>query len=127
MCGVEFPIPRDCHATDGLKAAVSSTDARLLENSPAGSSASPSPVVELNRAVAIAMRDGPAAALALIEAILDRCDPLDCHPAHAARADLCRRPGRAADARVAYERALHLARQMPERRFLERRLAEPTN
>jgi RNA polymerase sigma-70 factor (ECF subfamily) len=84
----------------------------------------PSPVVELNRAVAVAMRDGPAAGLALVEAILERGDLVDYHLAHAARGDLCRRLGRNADARAAFERALALTRQGPERRFLERRLAE---
>jgi RNA polymerase sigma-70 factor (ECF subfamily) len=86
--------------------------------------ADPSPVIALNRAVAISMRDGPAAGLALIEAILDRGDLQDYRPAHAARAELCRRIGRTADARVSFERALALAHQEPERRFLERRLAE---
>jgi RNA polymerase sigma-70 factor (ECF subfamily) len=84
----------------------------------------PSPVVELNRAVAVAMRDGPAAGLALIDSILARGDLADYHLAHAARADMCRRLGRTAEARAAYERALGLAQQEPERRFLERRLAE---
>jgi RNA polymerase sigma-70 factor (ECF subfamily) len=84
----------------------------------------PSPVVELNRAVAVAMRDGPEAGLALIDAILARSDLADYHLAHAARADLCRRRGRTAEARASYEIALTLARQEPERRFLERRLAE---
>ena len=84
----------------------------------------PSPVIELNRAVAVAMRDGPAAGLALVEAILDRGDLLDYRLAHATRAELCRRLGRTADARASYERALALARQEPERRFLERRLVE---
>jgi RNA polymerase sigma-70 factor, ECF subfamily len=86
--------------------------------------AEPSPVVELNRAVAVAMRDGPSAGLALIEAILGRGDLSEYHLAHAARADLCRRLGRTAEARVSYERALSLTGQEPERRFLERRLAE---
>jgi RNA polymerase sigma-70 factor (ECF subfamily) len=84
----------------------------------------PSPVVELNRAVAIAMRDGPQAGLLLIDAILARGDLQDFHLAHSARADLCRRLGRTQDARTAYERALALTRQVPERRFLERRLGE---
>jgi RNA polymerase sigma-70 factor, ECF subfamily len=84
----------------------------------------PSPVVELNRAVAVAMRDGPDAGLALIDAILTRGDLADYHLAHAARADLCRRRGRTAEARASYQMALTLARQEPERRFLERRLAE---
>jgi RNA polymerase sigma-70 factor (ECF subfamily) len=82
-----------------------------------------SPVIELNRAVAVAMRDGPAAGLALIDAILARGDLGDYRLAHAARADLCRRLGRAAEARISYERALKLTKQEPERRFLERRLA----
>jgi RNA polymerase sigma-70 factor, ECF subfamily len=86
--------------------------------------ADPSPVIELNRAVAVAMRDGPSAGLALIEAILDRGDLLDYRLAHAARAELCRRVGRTADARVSYQRALVLTRLEPERRFVERRLAE---
>jgi RNA polymerase sigma-70 factor (ECF subfamily) len=85
----------------------------------------PSPVVELNRAVAVAMRDGPAAGLALIESILARGDLADYHLAHAAHADLCRRLGRTAEARASYQRALDLTRQEPERRFLERRLADP--
>ena len=84
----------------------------------------PSPIVELNRAVAVAMRDGPAAGLALVDAILARGDLADYHLAHAARADLSRRLGQGAQARAAYEKALALARQEPERRFLERRLAE---
>jgi RNA polymerase sigma-70 factor, ECF subfamily len=83
-----------------------------------------SPVIELNRAVAIAMRDGPAAGLVLIDVILDRGDLADYRLAHAARAELCRRLGRTAQARIAYERALALTRQEPERRFLERRLRE---
>ena len=86
--------------------------------------ADPSPVVELNRAVAMAMRDGPAAGLVLIDAILARGDLQDYRLAHAAQADLCRRLGRTAQARAAYERAMALTRQEPERRFLERRLAE---
>jgi RNA polymerase sigma-70 factor (ECF subfamily) len=86
--------------------------------------AAPSPVVELNRAAAVAMRDGPAAGLALIDAILARGELADYHLAHSARAELCRRLGRTAEARAAYERALALARQGPQRRFLERRLGE---
>jgi RNA polymerase sigma-70 factor (ECF subfamily) len=85
--------------------------------------ADPSPIVELNRAVAIAMRDGPAAGLLLIDALLDRGELADYHLAHSARADLLRRLSRDADAIVAYERALALTKQEPERRFLERRLA----
>ena len=82
----------------------------------------PSPVAELNRAAAIAMRDGPAAGLALIDALLARGELADYHLAHGARAELCRRLGRIDEARVAYERALSLARQLPERKFLERQL-----
>ena len=86
--------------------------------------ADPSPVVLLNRAAAVAMRDGPAAGLALIDAILARGDLDDYRLAHAARADLCRRLGRTAEARASYQRALALTLQEPERRFLERRLRE---
>jgi RNA polymerase sigma-70 factor (ECF subfamily) len=84
--------------------------------------AEPSPVVELNRAVAVAMRDGPLAGLVLIDAILARGDLETYYLAHSARADLCRRLGRTAEARAAYARALSLTQQEPERRFLERRL-----
>ena len=84
----------------------------------------PSPIVELNRAVAVAMRDGPAAGLELVDDILDSGDLADYHLAHAARADLCRRLGRTAEARDSYERALALAKQEPERRFLQKRLQE---
>jgi RNA polymerase sigma-70 factor (ECF subfamily) len=84
----------------------------------------PSPVVELNRAVAVAMRDGPEAGLTLIDSILADGELAHYHLAHAARADLCRRLGRTAEARASYRRALELARQEPERRFLERRLGE---
>jgi RNA polymerase sigma-70 factor (ECF subfamily) len=84
----------------------------------------PSPVVELNRAVAVAMRDGPKAGLELIDAILSRGELSDYHLAHAARADMCRRLGRQSEARSAYQEALALARQEPERRFLAGRLAE---
>ena len=83
----------------------------------------PSPVAELNRAVAIAMRDGVEHGLRLVDGILARGDLADYAPAHAARADLCRRLGRIDDAAVSYQRALALTRQLPERRFLERRLA----
>jgi RNA polymerase sigma-70 factor (ECF subfamily) len=86
--------------------------------------AAPSPVVELNRAVAIAMRDGPAAGLVLIDGVLARGELLDYHLAHSARADLLRRLGRGEEAIHAYERALSLTRQEPERRFLERRIRE---
>jgi RNA polymerase sigma-70 factor (ECF subfamily) len=84
----------------------------------------PTPVVELNRAAAVAMQDGPEAGLVLIDAILARGELQDYHLAHAARADLCRRLGRTAEAIGAYERASSLATQEPERRFLERRTRE---
>ena len=84
----------------------------------------PSPVVELNRAAAVAMRDGPAAGLALVDAILARGDLGQYYLAHSARADLCRRLGQTEEARASYRRALELTRQEPERRFLERRLRE---
>ena len=87
-------------------------------------SINPSPVIELNRAVAVAMRDGPEAGLTLIDAILERGDLTDYHLTHAARAELCRRAGRMSQARDAYQRAISLARQEPERRFLTRRLWE---
>jgi RNA polymerase sigma-70 factor, ECF subfamily len=83
-----------------------------------------SPVVELNRAAAVAMRDGPQFGLALVDAILARGELSDYYLAHSARADLCRRLGRMSEAIAAYERALALTTQAPERRFIERRLAE---
>jgi RNA polymerase sigma-70 factor (ECF subfamily) len=83
-----------------------------------------SPVIELNRAAAIAMHDGPEIGLALIDAILARGELADYHLAHSARADLCRRLGRTEEAIAAYQRALALTTQAPERRFIERRLAE---
>jgi RNA polymerase sigma-70 factor (ECF subfamily) len=86
--------------------------------------AAPSPVVELNRAVAVAMCDGPMSGLDLIDTILARGDLADYSPAHSARAELCRRLGKTGDARLSYERALGLTRLEPQRRFLERRLAE---
>ena len=87
----------------------------------------PSPVVELNRAVAVAMRDGAAAGLALVDAILARGDLDEYHLAHSARAELCRRLGRRDEARKSYERALALTRQDPERRFLQKRIDELKN
>jgi RNA polymerase sigma-70 factor (ECF subfamily) len=84
----------------------------------------PSPVVELNRAVAVAMRDGPAAGLVLVDAILERGDLVDYHLAYAARADLHRRLGQIEPARAAYQQALRLTQQEPEQRFLKRRLDE---
>ena len=85
--------------------------------------ADPSPVIELNRAVAVAMRDGPEAGLALIDALLAQGELSEYRLAHAARGELSRRLGRTAEARAAYTRALALTRQEPERRFLERQLA----
>ncbi len=84
----------------------------------------PSPVVALNRAVAIAMRDGAAAGLELVEGLLNEGVLASYHLAHSARADLCRRLGRKTDARISYEKALALTRLEPERRFIEQRLAE---
>ena len=84
----------------------------------------PSPVIELNRAVAVAMRDGPAEGLACVDAIFERGDLRDYRLAHAARAEFCRRLGRKGEARTAYQKALSMTKQEPERRFLERRLAE---
>ncbi len=84
----------------------------------------PSPIVELNRAVAVAMRDGPEVGVAIIDEILARGDLVDYRLAHAARAELCRRIGRVADARAAYERAIKLTKQDPERRFLEQQLRD---
>jgi RNA polymerase sigma-70 factor (ECF subfamily) len=86
-----------------------------------------SPIVELNRAVAVAMRDGPEAGLALVDAILDRGELADYRLAHATRADLCRRLGRVEEAREAYEQALSMTRQEAEQRFLKKRLAELSN
>jgi RNA polymerase sigma-70 factor (ECF subfamily) len=84
----------------------------------------PSPVVELNRAVAVAMSEGPEQGLRLIDDLLARDRLSNYHLAHSARADLCRRLGRIPEARASYEKALSLARQEPERRFLARRLTE---
>jgi RNA polymerase sigma-70 factor (ECF subfamily) len=84
----------------------------------------PSPVIELNRAVAISMRDGAEAGLALIDALLAQGELADYHLAHSARADFCRQLGKNAEARAAYEKALSLTQQEPERRFLEMRIAE---
>lgn len=84
----------------------------------------PSPIIELNRAVAVAMQNGPAQGLALVDDILRRGDLADYHLAHAARADLCRRLGQVARAKNSYRQALALVKQAPERRFLERRLRE---
>ncbi|MFO2462701.1 RNA polymerase sigma factor [Pseudomonas sp. 15FMM2] len=83
----------------------------------------PSPVIELNRAAALAMRDGPLAGLQQVERILARGELLDYHLAHSAQGEFCRQLGRVKEARQAYEKALALTRQAPERRFIERRLA----
>jgi RNA polymerase sigma-70 factor (ECF subfamily) len=98
--------------------------ARIAEGAALLARAEPSPVVELNRAVAVAMRDGPASGLALVDAILARGQLDGYHLAHATRADLLRRLGRTGDALAAYRRALDLARQEPQRRFIEQRLDE---
>jgi RNA polymerase sigma-70 factor, ECF subfamily len=89
--------------------------------------AHPSPIVELNRAVAIAMRDGPAAGLELIDQILSRGELEEYHLTYAARAELCRRSGKLAEAKADYEKALSLAKQEPERRFLQDRLRRLEN
>jgi len=86
--------------------------------------AAPSPVIELNRAVALAMRDGPLAGLQQVEGILARGELLDYHWVHSARGEFCRQLGRVKEARAAYEKALSLTQQAPEKRFLEQRLAE---
>jgi RNA polymerase sigma-70 factor (ECF subfamily) len=120
-----YTIQAAIAAVHGAAATAAATDwAEIVGLYDALLQADPSPVIELNRAVAVAMRDGPAAGLALVDAILERGDLSDYRLAHAARADLCRRLGRAAEARASYERALALTQQEPERRFLERRLAE---
>lgn len=85
---------------------------------------SPSPVIELNRAAAVAMHEGPAVGLALIDALLARGELPDYHLAHSARADLLRRLGRRDEARSAYVQARALAKSEPEKRFLEKRLRE---
>lgn len=110
------------HATAETPAATNW--ARIVELYEALMQITPSPVVELNRAVAIAMRDGPTTGLPLIDAIFARGELAEYHLAHAARADLCRRLGRRDEAYASYHRALELARQEPERRFLRRRLEE---
>ena len=84
----------------------------------------PSPVVQLNRAVAIAMRDGPEAGLAHIDALLEHGELANYYLAHAARAEMCRRLGRTAEARASYEKALSLTQQEPERQFLQARIRQ---
>jgi RNA polymerase sigma-70 factor (ECF subfamily) len=97
---------------------------RIVELYEALAQIEPSPVIELNRAVALAMRDGPSAGLVLVDEILARGELADYHLAHAVRADLCRRLGQIVAARDSYKKALSLAKQDPERRFLTRRLEE---
>jgi RNA polymerase sigma-70 factor (ECF subfamily) len=108
----------------GAKEAADTDWARIVALYDLLLKAEASPVVELNRAAAIAMRDGSEAGLALINAILERGDLLDYHPAHAARAELYRRLGRTEDAAAAYKKAASLAKQEPARQFLERRRRE---
>jgi RNA polymerase sigma-70 factor (ECF subfamily) len=108
----------------GAPSAAATDWSRIVELYDLLQRASPSPVVELNRAVAVAMRDGPSAGLTLVDGILSRGDLGDYYLAHSARADLCRRLGRRAEARASYERALALARPEAARRFLLRRLNE---
>ncbi len=108
----------------GASSAAATDWSRVVELYDLLQRASPSPVVELNRAVAVAMRDGPSAGLRLVESILARGDLGDYYLAHSARADLYRRLGKRAEARASYERALALARPEAARRFLMRRLNE---
>jgi len=120
-----FTLQAAIAAVHAESAAAGSTDwARIVALYGLLARADPSPVVELNRAVAVAMRDGPAAGLERIDSILARGELAGYHLAHAARAELCRRLGKTAEARASFERALGLARQEPERRFLRRRLRE---
>ena len=112
-------------AVHGVAPSVKATDwAQIVRLYDMLLEAGPSPVVELNRAIAVAMRDGPTVGLALVDALLDRGELADYQPAHAVRADLNRRLGRIDEAAASYRRALKLARQEPERRFLTKRLAE---
>lgn len=110
----------------GASSAAATNWTRIVELYDLLQRASPSPVVELNRAVAVAMRDGPLAGLTLVDSILARGDLADYHLAHSARADLCRRLGKTAEARASYERALALAGPEAARRFLMKRLNELT-
>jgi RNA polymerase sigma-70 factor (ECF subfamily) len=120
-----YTIQAAIAAVHATAATAAETDwPRILARYDALVQVAPSPVVELNRAVAVAMRDGAEAGLAVIDRLLASGELPDYQLAHAARADLCRRLGRREEARASYERALSLARQEPERRFLQRRLAE---
>jgi RNA polymerase sigma-70 factor (ECF subfamily) len=112
-------------ATHAAAPAAQATDwARIVSLYDALLTVEPSPVVELNRAVAVAMRDGPAAGLEIVDELLARGELAEYRLAHATRADLCRRIGRSPEALAAYRRALELTQQASERRFLERRIAE---
>jgi len=112
-------------ATHAAAPSVAATDwARIVDLYDRLAEVAQSPVVEVSRAVAVAQRDGPAAGLSLIDAILERGDLADYHLAYSARAELHRRLGRTDEAQAAYRQALALAQQDPERRFLERRIAE---
>ena len=120
-----YPLQAAIAAVHAAAPAAAATDwRRIAELYDALADVNPSPVVELNRAVAVAMRDGPAAGLALVEAVLGTGVLTGYHLAHAARADLLRRLGQRDEARAAYERALALAKQEPERRFLSKRLSQ---
>jgi RNA polymerase sigma-70 factor (ECF subfamily) len=115
-------------AISGVHALAPSADAtdwgRIVALYDALAQAAPSPVVQLNRAVAIAMWKGPEAGLVLVDGLLDRGELTNYHLAHSARADLCRRLGRREEAVASYQKALALARQEPERRFIAGRLRE---
>jgi RNA polymerase sigma-70 factor (ECF subfamily) len=120
-----YTIQAAIAATHAASPSVGATDwGRIVSLYDALGRLDPSPVIELNRAIAVAMRDGPAAGLALVDAILERGELLDYRLAHASRAELCRRLGRNAEALASYERARSLATQDVDRRFLEGRIAE---
>jgi RNA polymerase sigma-70 factor (ECF subfamily) len=120
-----YAIQAGIAAVHSDAATATDTDwGRIVELYDALSRMEPSPIIDLNRAIAVAMRDGPEAGLALVDDILASGELEDYHLVHAARADLCRRLGRKVEARESYERALALAKQEPERRFLRKRLRE---
>jgi RNA polymerase sigma-70 factor (ECF subfamily) len=120
----QYAIQAAISAVHASAAAASDTDwTEIVGLYDALQRTTPSPIVELNRAVAVAMRDGPAAGLALVDGLLDRGELGEYRLAHATRAELCRRLGRTKDARRSLQRALELTKQEPERRLLERRLA----
>ena len=123
------------NASRAIQAAISAEHARSVSATETNwneivdwydllSQAAPSSIVELNRAVAIAMRDGPAAGLALVDSILHRGELTDYYLAHSARGELLRRAGNAKAAKDSFERALSLAKQEPERRFLRRKIEQ---